>query len=119
MGTGNARSACRIIGGHLAQLLCLRPWWGEHERHWVTFETEDAVTKLADEEVTWAHHPTTRNLPNLARNTGLARKLLKAYRPDVVVSTGAGVAVPFFWLAKAHGITSVYLDENMQKRKRF
>ncbi len=97
-------------GGHLAQLLCLRPWWEQHERHWVTFETEDAVSKLADESVTWAHHPTTRNLPNLLRNMRLAREVLRRMRPDVVVSTGAGVAVPFFWLSRPHGATSVYLE---------
>lgn len=97
-------------GGHLAQMLCLRAWWGEHDRHWVTFRTEDAVSKLAAETVTWAHHPTTRNLANLARNTGLAHRVLKEFRPDVVVSTGAGVAVPFFWLARTRGIASVYLE---------
>ncbi len=97
-------------GGHLAQLLCLRPWWGQHDRHWVTFRTEDAMSKLADEAVTWAHHPTTRNLPNLVRNTGLARAVLRRERPDVIISTGAGVAVPFFWLGRRYGAASVYLE---------
>jgi UDP-N-acetylglucosamine:LPS N-acetylglucosamine transferase len=97
-------------GGHLAQLMCLRPWWEQHDRHWVTFDTADATSKLAGESVTWAHHPTTRNVPNLLRNTRLARRLLADVRPDVVVSTGAGVAVPFFWLARAYGATSVYLE---------
>lgn len=97
-------------GGHLAQLMCLAPWWRQHERHWVTFRTPDATSKLADETVTWAHHPTTRNLPNLLRNTVLAHRVLRTVRPDVVVSTGAGVAVPFFWLAKARGTASVYLE---------
>lgn len=97
-------------GGHLAQLLCLKPWWEQHERHWVTFETTDAVSKLANESVTWAHHPTTRNVPNLMRNTALARRVLRRERPDVVVSTGAGVAVPFFWLSRHHHAASVYLE---------
>ncbi|MBC9733465.1 UDP-N-acetylglucosamine--LPS N-acetylglucosamine transferase [Nocardioides marmotae] len=97
-------------GGHLAQLMCLRPWWGEHERHWVTFDTPDAVSKLAGEEVTWAHHPTTRNVGNLLRNTALARRVLAEVRPDVVVSTGAAVAVPFFWMHRLYGVASVYLE---------
>jgi beta-1,4-N-acetylglucosaminyltransferase len=97
-------------GGHLTQLMCLEPWWQEHERLWVTFETADAVSKLADEEVRWAHHPTTRNVPNLARNTALAWQTLKAYRPDVIVSTGAGVAVPFFWLHRYFHSHTVYLE---------
>ncbi|MEV7431805.1 MULTISPECIES: UDP-N-acetylglucosamine--LPS N-acetylglucosamine transferase [unclassified Nocardioides] len=97
-------------GGHLAQLMCLRPWWDGHERHWVTFDTEDAVSKLEGEQVTWAHHPTTRNVRNLARNTALALRLMAQFRPDVVVTTGAGVAVPFFWLHRPFGAASVYLE---------
>lgn len=97
-------------GGHLAQLMRLEPWWAPHERRWVTFETGDATSKLQGEDVTWAHHPTTRNVPNLARNTALAWRLLRTWRPDVIVSTGAGVAVPFFWLHRLFGATTVYLE---------
>lgn len=97
-------------GGHLAQLMQLRPWWTQHERHWVTFDTADAVSRLTGEAVTWAHHPTTRNLPNLARNSALARRVLATFRPDVVVTTGAAVAVPFFWLHRVYGASSVYLE---------
>ena len=97
-------------GGHLAQLLRLRPWWEKHDRHWVTFDTPDAMARLAGEDVTWAHHPTTRNIPNLARNSAQARKVLAAYRPDVIVSTGAAVAVPYFWMrSRGHAVT-VYLE---------
>ena len=85
-------------GGHLTQLMALRPWWEQHERTWVTFETLDATSKLAGEDVVWAHHPTTRNVKNLVRNTALAWRTMRSFRPDVIVSTGAGVAVPFFWL---------------------
>lgn len=97
-------------GGHLAQLMQLREWWSGHERHWVTFDTPDARSKLAGEHVTWAHHPTTRNVPNLLRNARLARRLLSEQRPDLVVSTGAGVAVPFFWMARAFGASTIYLE---------
>ena len=95
-------------GGHLSQLLQLRAWWEHHERRWVTFDLPDARSKLEGEELIAAHHPTTRNLVNLARNAALARSVIKGYEPDVVVSNGAGVAVPFFALAKARGIPTVY-----------
>jgi UDP-N-acetylglucosamine:LPS N-acetylglucosamine transferase len=97
-------------GGHLAQLVALRPWWSEMERHWVTFDTPDARSALRDEPVTWAHHPTTRNVPNLLRNTVQAVRELRRYRPDVVVSTGAGVALPYFVLARALGVLTVYVE---------
>lgn len=97
-------------GGHLMQLYQLRPWWEKHERVWITFDTPDASSLLADEATTWAHHPTTRNVPNLLRNMRLAWRLLQRERPDVVVSSGAAVAFPFFLLARVLGIRTVYVE---------
>ncbi len=97
-------------GGHLAQLWKLRPWWERHERLWVTFDTTDALSLLAHERVIWAFHPTTRNLPNALRNLRLAWSVLRRERPDVIVSDGAGVAVPFFAIAKLLGTKTVYLE---------
>jgi UDP-N-acetylglucosamine:LPS N-acetylglucosamine transferase len=97
-------------GGHLAQLLALRPWWGDRARAWVTFPTPDAKSQLTREKVTWAYHPTTRNVPNLLRNLVLAFRLLRQVKPSVVISTGAGVAVPFFVLGWLRGIPTVYLE---------
>lgn len=97
-------------GGHLAQLLALAPLWPKERRHWVTFDTADAVSQLVAESVTWAHHPTTRNARNLVRNAALARKVIDDERPDVIVSTGAAVAFPFFLLGRARGIPTVYVE---------
>jgi UDP-N-acetylglucosamine:LPS N-acetylglucosamine transferase len=97
-------------GGHLAQLFRLRGWWDDHERLWVTFDTPDATSLLATERVVWAHYPTTRNLPNALRNLSLGWRFLRRERPDVVVSDGAGVAVPFFVAARILGIKTVYVE---------
>lgn len=97
-------------GGHLIQLYRLRPWWQKHERSWVTFETPDALSLLTGEDVAWAHHPTTRNVTNLVRNFGLAWRFLRRYRADVVVSNGAGVALPFFAVARLLGIKTIYIE---------
>lgn len=97
-------------GGHLDHLVRLEPWWRTMERAWVTFDLPDARSRLAHETTYWAHHPTTRSAKNLLRNLGLARRVLREVRPDVVVSTGAGVAVPFFAIARLMGIATVYLE---------
>ena len=98
-------------GGHLAQLAALRPWWESRTRAWVTFRTPDAESYLATEDnVYWAHHPTTRHLPNLVRNTTLAGRVMREFDPDVVISTGAGVALPFFALAKLTGAVTAYIE---------
>ncbi|HQR28133.1 MAG TPA: UDP-N-acetylglucosamine--LPS N-acetylglucosamine transferase [Nocardioides sp.] len=98
-------------GGHLTQLFALRSWWESGERGWVTFDTPDAIYTLADEKnVWWAFHPTTRNIPNLLRNTRLAWRVLREFRPTVVVSTGAGTAVPFFVLGRLLGARTAYVE---------
>ncbi|MGH3497054.1 MAG: UDP-N-acetylglucosamine--LPS N-acetylglucosamine transferase [Nocardioidaceae bacterium] len=97
-------------GGHLSQLWALRPWWRNHERVWVTFDTPDATSLLEGEQVVRAFHPTTRNLVNLARNAALSRRVLAEHQPTLVVSTGAGVALPFFVQARLRQIPTMYLE---------
>lgn len=96
-------------GGHLAQLRRLAPWWQGHDRAWVTFDLP-GVEALAGERTYTAYSPTTRNLVNLVRNAFLAVRVLRAERPEVIVSTGAGVAVPFFLVGRLMGIRTVFLE---------
>jgi beta-1,4-N-acetylglucosaminyltransferase len=97
-------------GGHLVQLHQLRPWWEKHDRFWVTFDMPDSRSLLGGEQVVWAYHPTTRNVRNLLRNLRLAWRILRSARPDLVVSTGAGVAFPFFVVARLLGIKTTYVE---------
>lgn len=97
-------------GGHLSQLLQLEPWWRHHDRRWVTFDLPDARSKLEGEALVPAFYPTTRNLVNMIRNFRLARRMLDEWQPDVIISNGAGTAVPFFIEANRRGIPTVYLE---------
>ena len=97
-------------GGHLLQLLALRPAWEDRRRIWVTHANSDAMSLLDDERVEYAYSPTTRNLKNLVRNLFLARRVLAREKPRVLITTGAGVAVPFAWLARLRGVRIVYVE---------
>ena len=97
-------------GGYLAHLLLLKPWWENHDRFWVTFDMPDAHDLLQSERVDWAHYPTTRNLSNLVQNLGLAWCVLRRERPDVIISTGAAVAFPFFLLGRLLGVKTVFIE---------
>lgn len=97
-------------GGHLAQVLALRPWWEGLDRHWVTFRTPDAESQLRGESVTWAHFPTTRNVRNALRNLVLAVRDVRRLRPDLLVSTGAAVALPYFVVGKLVGARTAYIE---------
>ena len=97
-------------GGHLAHLNMLKPFWKDEERFWVTFDKEDARRILKYEKMYSCHFPTNRNLKNLIKNTFLAIKVLKREKPDVIISSGAAVAVPFFYIGKLFGAKTVYIE---------
>ena len=97
-------------GGHLSQLLRLRPHWSAHDLFWVTLDKADAREKLASERCYFAYGPTNRSLSAAARNWRLARRVLTAEAPDVLVSNGAGVAVPFFVEARRLDIATVFVE---------
>ncbi len=97
-------------GGHLFQLFRLRDSFEKYPRFWVTFLTEDAQVLLKNEKVYCAYSPTNRNVINFIRNFFLALKIVRKERPTVMISTGAGVAVPFFYLGRMLGIKTIYLE---------
>jgi beta-1,4-N-acetylglucosaminyltransferase len=97
-------------GGHLQQMLAVKPAWEPYSRVWVTFDKSDARSLLRDEKVVYAHSPTNRSLKNLVRNLALAWRTLRVVRPRVLLTTGAGVAVPFAWLARVRRVRIVYIE---------
>lgn len=97
-------------GGHLTQLLVLRSWWLAHERVWVCPDSPDVLDRLQGERVIRSYSPTTRSLRNLVRNLLLAVRTLRRERPALVVSAGAGVAVPFFVVARMLRIPTVFIE---------
>jgi UDP-N-acetylglucosamine:LPS N-acetylglucosamine transferase len=97
-------------GGHLAHLVALRVWWESRDRLWVCPDSPDVLDRLVGERVVRSYSPTTRNLPNLLRNSVLAVRLLLKERPSLLVSAGAGVAVPFFVAAWLLRIPTVFIE---------
>ncbi|MGK7906400.1 MAG: UDP-N-acetylglucosamine--LPS N-acetylglucosamine transferase [Synechococcus sp.] len=97
-------------GGHFRALQRLEGYWSHCDRVWVTFRSETTEAALASESVYWAWGPTNRNIVNLLRNLGLALTVLLAERPDLVLTTGAGVAVPFLALGKVLGAKAVFVE---------
>lgn len=97
-------------GGHLTHLYMLKPFWQEKERFWVTFDKEDARSLLENERMFPCYFPTNRSLKALFINTKIAYKLLKQEKPDIIISSGAAVAVPFFYLGKLFGAKLIYIE---------
>lgn len=97
-------------GGHFQALQRLNTFWKKHDCCWVTFPSASTELILNGEKVYWAYSPTNRNLPNLIRNFWLAVQVIFQERPQMVLTTGAGVAVPFIILAKLVGVKTVFIE---------
>lgn len=97
-------------GGHFQALQRLQSFWSKYDCCWVTFKTASTELILDHEKVYWAYSPTNRNLINLIRNFWLAWRIIQQEKPQLVLSTGAGVAVPFIILAKLAGVKTVFIE---------
>lgn len=112
MDNGEKRKICLVCssGGHLTHLYMLKPFWSQQERFWVTFDKVDAKSLLKEETMYPCYYPTNRNIKNLIRNTFLAWKILRKEKPELIISSGAAIAVPFFYLGKLFGARTVYIE---------
>ena len=97
-------------GGHLTHLYMLKPFWEKKKRFWVTFDKEDAKSLLKEEKMYPCYYPTNRSLKALIKNTKIAWKVLKKEKPDLIISSGAAVAIPFFYLGKLFGAKTIYIE---------
>ena len=96
-------------GGHLTHLYMLKPFWKDKNRFWVTFDKEDARSLLEGEKVYPCYFPTNRSIKALIKNTKIAWDVLHKEKPDLIISCGAAVAVPFFYIGKMMGAKLVYV----------
>lgn len=97
-------------GGHLMHLYMLKNYWSKYERFWVTFAKDDALGLLVNEKMYGCYFPSNRNVKNLFKNTILALRVIRRERPDIIISSGAAVAVPFFYIGKLFGAKVVYIE---------
>lgn len=88
----------------------LKPFWEKQERFWVTFDKEDAKSLLKNEKMIPCYYPTNRSIKALVINTLIAWKTVRREKPDIIISSGAAVAVPFFYIGKLFGVKTIYIE---------
>jgi UDP-N-acetylglucosamine:LPS N-acetylglucosamine transferase len=111
----NGQTTKRILlvacgGGHLLELLALEQAWRDLDHRFVTQRTVDATHLLADEDVVYGYGPSTRSISCLLRNLRLAWTTIRQYRPDVILSTGAHIEVPFFIVGRLHRLRLIHVE---------
>ena len=96
-------------GGHLTEMQAVWPAFEGHDCFLVSYRSRRT------EACTWVAHKYL--VPNIGTNmvrmlaTAVrAISILRHERPDVLVSTGAEIAIPFLWVGKLMGATTVYVE---------
>jgi beta-1,4-N-acetylglucosaminyltransferase len=107
--TGRVMLVCSP-GGHLLELLWLEPAYRDLDVTWVTLASVDVEHLLGGRDVFLAHGPTNRSLGKLVRNLPCAWSLVRRRDPDVILATGAGLAVPFFLVGRLLKRRLVYVE---------
>ena len=97
-------------GGHFSTMRSLKSFWELHERVWVTDRKKDTESLMGDEEVFWMPYQAPRNVMTLLLNLPRIFYLLLQQKPDMVVSTGASIAIGTAMLAKLLGIKFVFIE---------
>ena len=97
-------------GGHFSTMRSLEPFWSNHERVWATDWKKD--TKLLEniEKVHWLPYQAPRDIWAFGRNIPQVLKIVFSEQPDIVISTGASIAVGFAFAAKLFGKRFVYVE---------
>ena len=108
----NKKKICFICssGGHLAELLPIGKKLGKnHDHFWITFKNPMTTHTLKNEKLYLVHDP--------IRNPLIFIKLIfhsfwiyVGERPDIVISTGAGMAVPFCIISKLFGKRLIFIE---------
>jgi len=97
-------------GGHLVHLYMLKAFWQDKERFWCTFDKDDAKSLLEGEKVYPVYYPSNRSIKALFINSLRAIKILREEKPDIIISSGAAPAIPFFWFGKIKKTKTVYIE---------
>jgi UDP-N-acetylglucosamine--N-acetylmuramyl-(pentapeptide) pyrophosphoryl-undecaprenol N-acetylglucosamine transferase len=99
-------------GGHLKQLhrLHRRLAGVDGPFRWATFDTPQSRSLLEGEQVDFVHFVGGRDPGNVLRNVPLVHRILREHAVDTIVSTGSAMALPFFALGRARGLTCHYIE---------
>ncbi|MQA86955.1 MAG: glycosyl transferase family 28 [Streptosporangiales bacterium] len=102
-------------GGHLEQLWRLRGRLVpdlDGGAEWVTFDTDQARSLLDGERAHFVRYVAPRDYRSLTANLPAVARILGGRRPVRLISTGAGIALPFFTLARALRVPCHYIESS-------
>jgi beta-1,4-N-acetylglucosaminyltransferase len=97
-------------GGHFSTMMGLKKFWSNYDREWVTYSKFDTNFLKDQEIVHWVSMQEARMVGRAFINFIKAFFILYKSHPDIVISTGASLSVPFIFAAKLLDIKTVYIE---------
>ena len=80
------------------------------EVRWIAVCMTDTASALADADVRWTPELTASRPWQVGAATWRAWRELRAFRPDVVIAAGTGVALPWLVAARIAGVRTVWVE---------
>jgi hypothetical protein len=96
-------------GGHLTEMEMLWPTFFGHDCFLVSYRCQRTEELTLVQRKYLLHHIGT-NVLRAIKAIIRAILILAQERPDVILSTGAEIAIPFLWIGKALGAKVVYIE---------
>ncbi|MEM5792879.1 MAG: PssD/Cps14F family polysaccharide biosynthesis glycosyltransferase [Candidatus Aenigmatarchaeota archaeon] len=102
-------------GGHLKEITFLEPFYRNHKHFFVTFERPNTLF-LIEKKVYFITDP-KRNIFKLIKNSIQSIKIIKNEKPNLIITTGAGVAIPICYIGKIFGSKIVFIESFCRTKK--
>ncbi len=97
-------------GSHFATMKSLKSFWSKHDRVWISDKNKDTTTFEEGENIYWLPFQAPRDVFTLVRNIPATFKILLQEKPDIVISTGASIAINFGFSAKLLGVKYIFIE---------
>ena len=95
-------------GGHFAELNRAIQGIGFKSSYHVTFQSNRPIV-IAEDRIYFVTHP-RRSILGTLKNCFESLRIILRERPEIVISTGADVAVPTFVIGKLFGAKTIYIE---------
>ncbi len=96
-------------GGHLTEVLQLALVYKKYDHFFITFKRKDSEDLSKTERVYFITDP-KRNIIKLLKNIKESITILLREKPDVIITTGAGVVIPTCYIAKILGKKIIFIE---------
>lgn len=91
-------------------MMGLGDFWSKHNRIWVTDRKGDTEYLIGRETICWFPYQAPRDWLIVLKNIPRVAQILSQEKPDLIISTGASIAVGFSIVAKLMGIRFIYVE---------